>query len=316
MEPEVLVAGECLVDFIPDRRAGLADVDRFQRRAGGAPANVAVRLAGLGRPPLLWTRLGSGPFGQYLARTLEEHGIPAEFVVRDETAKSTLAFVSEEETGESTFTFYRDGTADTRFQPGTVPDGTLEQLSWLSFGGVCLSVEPSRTAMLDLAKRAREHGCRTVFDPNARPELWDGGFPDAFTDACSHATVLKATPGDLREAGIDGSPAAQLDAVLDRGPAVAVLTLGEAGAIAKTTPASPWGAGRAEHGGFSVDAVDPTGAGDAFTAGLIRAMADGRSLADSLAFANAVAAVVTTSDGAMSAPVDPDRVERLLDTRT
>ena len=61
MESDVLVAGECLVDFIPDRPGGLADVGRFERRAGGAPANVAVRLAGLGPAPHLWPRLGARP---------------------------------------------------------------------------------------------------------------------------------------------------------------------------------------------------------------------------------------------------------------
>ncbi len=312
MDTEILVAGECLVDFIPSHRGRLSTVDQFRKRPGGAPANVAVRLAGLGTPPLLWTRLGCGPFGRVLEQTLEEHNLPSEFIIRDETAKSTLAFVSQS-SDDDRFSFYREETADTRFRPGVVPDETLAAISWVSVGGVCLTADPSREAMLDLMGRARDHDCRTVFDPNARPELWDGGFPEAFDEACSHAAVVKATPEDLREASIDGSPEDQLEAVVNRGPDTAVLTLGEDGVIAQTTQSSPWGTRHAEHDGYTVDAVDPTGAGDAFTAGLIRAMADGRSLADSLAFANAVAAVVTTSDGAMSASVDLDRVTRLVE---
>ena len=183
----------------------------------------------------------------------------------------------------------------------------------MSFGGVCLTADPSKAAILGLAKRAREHGCRTVFDPNARSDLWDGGFSEAFTKACSHASILKTTPADLREAGIGGPRTAHLDAILERGPDTAVLTLGTDGAVAKTTPSSPWDTQSAEHAGYAVDAVDPTGAGDAFTAGLIRAMADDRSLFESLEFANAVAAVTTTSDGATSASLDMTQLNQLVD---
>ncbi len=312
MNTDLLVAGESVVDFIPDRDGPLSAVERFHKRAGGAPANVAVRLAALGPAPLLWTRLGAGPFGQYLSETLHEYGIPTDYIVQDPTAKTTLAFVSQTD-DENQFSFYRENTADTRFSSGTIPDETLAAISWVSFGGVCLTADPSKAAILDLAEQAREHGCRTVFDPNARPELWDDRFPEAFTEACSHASIVKATPDDLREAGIDGSRTAQLDAILERGPDTAVLTLGTDGAVAKTTPSSPWDTRSAEHAGYAVDAVDPTGAGDAFTAGLIRAMADGRSLVGSLEFANAVAAVATTSDGAMNAAIDAAQVDHLVD---
>jgi len=311
MDSDILVAGECLIDFLPASPGALADVERFTRRAGGAPANVAVRLASLGPAPLLWTRLGSDPFGEFLAATLAEQGIPDEYVVVDEDAMTTLAFVAHDEDADRAFTFYRNDTADTRFEPGAVPDGVLAELPWVVFGGVCLPAEPARTAMLDLAARAREGGCEVFFDPNARPELWDGGFGDAVAAACEHATVVKASPDDLALAGIEGSPDELLEAVLELGPHTVVLTLGDEGARARSTGAAPWGAAEAAHAGYDVDPVDTTGAGDAFAAGVVRALADGEPLGDALSFANAAAAVTTTSQGAMSATVDRESVERL-----
>lgn len=311
MPPDVLVAGESVVDFVPDRPAPLAAVERFDRRAGGAPVNLAVRLAALGPPPLLWTRLGRGPFGDFLAATLEAHGLPDRFVVRDPGALTTLAFVSHEPDAESRFTFYREGTADTRFEPGRVPGTVLSEVSWVAFGGVVLSAEPSRTAMFDLARRAREAGCTTFFDPNARPELWDGGFRTALETACDLADVVKATPEDLAAAGLEGSTSELLEAVLDLGPHTVLLTRGEEGATARSTAAAPWGPAEATHDGYDVDAVDATGAGDAFAAGALRALADGEPLGEALAFANAVAAIATTSEGATSAPVDREAVRRL-----
>jgi len=56
MTREVLVAGETLIDFLPDRSGSLSAVESFSRRAGGAPANVAVGLARLDRTPWFCTR--------------------------------------------------------------------------------------------------------------------------------------------------------------------------------------------------------------------------------------------------------------------
>ena len=312
MNTDILIAGECLIDFIPNQPGPLERVEGFDRRAGGAPANVAVRLADLGPAPLLWTRLGGDPFGNYLERTLDDHGIPGRFVRRDREARTALAFVAHDEDADRAFTFYREETADTRFEPGVVPDSVLAELSWVAFGGVCLTTDPARSALLDLAARARDRDSEVVFDPNARPELWDCGFPAAFREACKHASVVVASPEDLEYAGLCGAHEELLRSVCEMGPHTAVITRGEEGAVARATESAPWGKARAEHGGFTVDVVDTTGAGDAFTAGLIRGLADGRSLSESLAFANATGAVTTTSRGAMSVDISREAVEALL----
>ena len=315
MDTDVLVAGECLVDFIPARPGPLAGVGRFERRAGGAPANVAVRLADLGPAPYLWTRLGSDPFADHLAATLSERGLPERFVVRDPDAKTTLAFVAHDDSADREFSFRRERTADTRFQPGTVPDGTLSELSWVAVGGVPLSTEPSRSAMVDLLERAREAGCTTVLDPNARPELWDGDYAETLEAVLPLVDVLKATPADLAAAGIEGEPRELLEVTVEMGPHTVLLTLGVEGAIARATPDARWGPARADHDGFDVEVVDATGAGDAFTAGALRALADGESLVETVAFASGVAAATTTAEGAMGAAVDRERVREIRSTR-
>lgn len=314
--PDVLVAGECLVDFLPDRPGPLPAVERFHRRAGGAPANVAVRLSDLGPAPWFWTRLGADAFGEFLADTLAEAGLPDRFRTIDPDAKTSLAFVAHDEDGERAFSFHHENTADTRFSTGTVPDDALAAVEWIVFGGVCLSAEPARTAMFDLAERAGERNCTVAFDPNARPELWDGGFPAAFDAACEAADVVKATPEDLAAAGVEGAPDALLDAVLSRGPHTALLTLGDEGAIARATDAAPWGPARISHPGYEVDAVDTTGAGDGFTAGAIRGLADGLGLSGAVSLGNATAAVTTTEHGAIGADVDRPVIDRLREDRS
>ena len=319
-----LVAGETLIDFVPETPEPLADVESFDRRAGGAPANVAVGLARLGRPPHFWTRVGTDPFGDFLATRLAEEGIPERFVERDAEAATTLAFVSGAEEGPR-FSFYRDGTADTRFEDGTVPDDTLESTPWVHAGGVTLADEPARSATLDLLDRAADADCTVSFDPNVRPELWanEAELATICGWAIEETDVLIATPEELRTLGYEGEdPAALATAVTTDGPHAVVMTMGEAGAKALSTDAAPWGQATASHGGYEVDDVDDTGAGDAFSAGLIDALARAAaredpsvaSLEDALAFANAVAAMSTTERGAMEALPRKRDVEAFLES--
>ncbi|QGX93796.1 carbohydrate kinase [Haloplanus rallus] len=304
-DPGLLVAGETLVDFLPRGGGSLADAETLDRRAGGAPANVAVGLARLGYAPWFWTRVGTDPFGDFLVETLEDHGVPLRFVERDPTAKTTLAFV-DDGAGEAAFSFYRDGTADTRLEPDGVPEETVRAVDAVYVGSVTLASEPSRTATVDLVERAHAAGRTVVLDLNFRPELWtDGAFERVVTDLLADVDVVTAAREDLRTLSFvdtTADPETLAATLCERGPSTAFLTLGEAGASALARSGAPFAAGTATHDGYDVDAVDTTGAGDAFTAGMLASLAEGtRDLSATLSFANAVAAASTTATGAMAA---------------
>jgi fructokinase len=338
----ILVAGETIVDFLPETVGPLDEVETFSRRAGGAPANVAVALARLDETPSFWTRVGADPFGDVLVARLREEGLTGPLVEQDTEAKTGLAFVSLDETAERGFSFYHEGAAETRFGPGTVTDDDLAAVEWVHVDALSMDAQPSRDAVLDLAKRARDAGCTVSFDPNARPERWtEFDFADSVREGFGLADVVKATPEDLTEAGIgdlsggadglaeaDLGPEGELDRetasslarrITEYGPHTALITLGGAGAVASATPDAPWVGGDdpvvVSHPGYDVDPVDTTGAGDAFTAGVIASLVDGADLDATLAFANAVAAEATTAAGAMTALPDREAVAAFRDER-
>jgi len=89
------------------------------------------------------------------------------------------------------------------------------------------------------------------------------------------------------------------------------MTLGHEGAFAYADERSFWGKRRLEHPGFS---VDTTGAGDAFVAGTLLGIVEGMTLERSLDVANAMAALSTTTEGAMDDPPSCDRVDEFLQT--
>ncbi|WP_253736931.1 carbohydrate kinase family protein [Halohasta salina] len=306
-EHSILVAGETLIDFIPDTAGPLSGVETFHRRAGGAPANVAVGLARLGETPGLCTTLSTDPFGDFLADRLAAEGIPEAFITRVDNP-TALAFVSHAADGDREFSFHRERTADTVLQTDVVDTTALAAADWLVVGGVALSAEPARSAVFELVDRAREAGCRIVFDPNTRPELWDDDLALTLERMLLRTDLLKATREDFASTALLDAEAGFADQLLDMGPDTVLVTEGSKGARLVAGPDSPWGAGEWHHAGYDLDATDTTGAGDAFLAGTLAALAEGDGPTDpesALAFANAVAAVSTTAAGAMAAL--PDR---------
>ncbi|MFB6308193.1 MAG: carbohydrate kinase family protein [Haloarculaceae archaeon] len=310
----VLVAGDTLVDFMPNEPGPVDGDTTYDPKFGGSAANVALAMDRLGVAPLFWTRVGTDGFGDFLAKQLADSGVPDTYVQRDAGAKTTLAFVSHDDRGEPRFSFYRTGTADTRMQPGTVTDETLERISWVHLTGVSLSVEPARSALLELAERAREHGCTVSLDPNARPEMWQSRqeYAAVVRGTLKHVDVLKASRDDLAIAGFDTDDTGQLVRdVAALGPHTVLLTLGSEGSLSYGTDDSPL-SGLTRHHGYDVEAVDTTGAGDGFLAAAIIATVSGVTDADRLlSVANAVGAVATTRPGAVSALTETDRIRGL-----
>jgi fructokinase len=303
---QILVAGETLVDLLPTDSGSLADIDGFNHRPGGAPANVASGLAALGdAPPALWTRLGGDAFGDFLADALADHGLDGPLVERGD-APTALAVVTPERDADREFTFYEAGTATLDFDAAALPVDALAARECVHVGGVALARAGSREATLALAERAGDAGSLVSFDPNYRPELWRD--PDAAREhldaALGLADLVCCSASDLAPLGLAERarerPEAVASDLLDEGPDTVFLTRGSEGA----TVASDEPGERVAHSvdAFDVDAVDATGAGDAFCAGALSALEPGLSadaLRDALAFASAAGALATTEPGGL-----------------
>jgi len=180
---------------------------------------------------------------------------------------------------------------------------------------VSLCTEPARTATLDLLERAGEHGCTVSFDPNTRPDLWpdDTVLIETLERAIELADVVKTDQEDLSVLIDAADEDAIADAVLDMGPHTVLLTRGGEGAMARATADAPWGPAEAAFGGYDVDVVETTGAGDAFVAGTIAALGlQHVGLAEALQYASAVGGLATTATGAIGGLPTAADVETLV----
>lgn len=307
--PDILVGGETLIDFLPDQPGPLSTVESFSRRAGGAPANVAIALSRLDERPWFLTNISGDAFGDFLVDTLAAHGISDRFVTRDTEHRTTLAFVSHDSDADRSFSFYRTETADQYIDAEVVGADVLDAVSWVALGGVALASEPARSSLFELVERAHEHDCGVVFDPNSRPELWtdEATFERVLDRILGLTDIVKTSPDDL--AGTRFADAANLgQSLFDAGPHTVFLTRGSTGARVVASEEAPWGSADRDHSSYAVESVDTTGAGDAFLAGVLCALANDESLDETLAFANAVAALTTTDTGAIAALPDRETV--------
>jgi fructokinase len=298
----VLSLGETLIDLIVADGAGrLEDAVSFVGRPGGAPANVTVALARLGVASAFGGVVGDDPFGRRLRATLAGEGVDVSRLRATPEAATTLAFAWKDARGDGHFWLLRG--ADTLLSVAEVEAAGIERLAALVVGSVALAGEPSRSAIGRAVELATAAGVPVCFDVNLRPTLW----PDlaAARAACApiaaRATLLKLSLDDARHLWVGGDPVAVVERLRREavgGARLVVLTDGNRGAWYAATADAP-----VRHvPAFAVAAVEPTGAGDAFTAGLLsRLLASGWAppTDEDLRYAAAAGALATTRPGAL-----------------
>lgn len=266
---EVVCFGEALIDFLGESDTGPGS-QRFQRHAGGAPANVAVAAARLGTATAFVGMFGKDAFGDFLLKSLEEAGVTTQYALRTDAANTALAFVSLDAHGERRFSFYRPPAADLLFRPEHFKAECFAQAKFFHVCSNSLTEVGIAVATLDGVRRAREAGALVSFDINLRPALWSAEADSAprVWSVLKEADVVKASAAELRflAQGL-GSEDAVL-AELWRGRCQWLLITDGPAPVRQLTRR-----GEDLLPVFPVQAVNTTGAGDAFVGGLLNRLA-------------------------------------------
>ena len=303
---DIAALGELLIDFT-DSGVSPGGMRLFERNPGGAPANVLTAAARFGRRTAFLGKVGDDMHGQFLRQMLLDAGIDVSGLVLAEDVFTTLAFVVLNDRGERSFSFARKPGADTCLRPEELNAAVLDSTRVLHVGSLSLTDEPARSAT----------GAVISYDPNYRAALW----PDAETAAehmrsmLPYVDVMKLSDEETALLTDEPDPAAAAAVLLSRGVKCAAVTLGAEGALVAAAD------GMRRVPGFAVNAVDTTGAGDAFWGGFLHRMlaldktpdqltAD--DAADCARWGSATAAVCVTRRGAIPAMPSLAEAEALL----
>lgn len=310
----VVSFGELLIDFVSlEMGVTVGDASGFVKAPGGAPANVAVAVARLGYDSAFMGQVGDDPFGQHLADILDAESVNIDGLTFSETARTALAFVSNNDDGDRSFMFYRHPSADMLMTPDDVKTEVIDGSDIFHFGSITMIHEPSKSATFKAVQHALDNDKFVSYDPNLRLPLWEneedakagmlGGF--------DYANLVKISEEEL-EFLTGGTNVAPLwrDSI-----EMICVTYGHKGAIIHLKDGT-----QIKHDGYAVRATDTTGAGDAFVAGILIGILDHwgdyqAHLADILDFANGVGALTTKQKGAIPSLPPMEQVQAFIASR-
>jgi sugar/nucleoside kinase (ribokinase family) len=295
---DLLVLGDINPDLVLSDAAmevafGQAEtlVDNAELTIGGSGAIMACGAARLGLPTALVGLVGPDQFGEFMLRAVSERGVDVTGVTVDPDVRTGLTVVLARPDDRAILTFPGAIGAMTADRVDAVLLARARHVHVASFF-LQTGLAPGLARVL---ADARAQGATTSVDPNWDPtEDWNGGLRALLPLV---DVLLPNAVEACRLAGVDDAliAAARL---AELGPLVAVK-LGAEGAVA--APAGGGDLVRALPPQRLVDAVDAVGAGDAFDAGLLWSLLDGRPLDDALAFACACGTLSMRASGGTAA---------------
>lgn len=269
----------------------------FAMFLGGKGFNQAIAARRLGAEVAVAGRVGDDEFGPRFLAALDGEGIDRRAVSVDTTAGTGVASIVVEPNGTNAIV-----QAPRANRNVSAADVAHARAVFAETDIAMLQLETSDAAAIAFARAMRDAGVRTLLNPAPIVPIPHGLL----------RLVDIIVPNQIEAEAITGTTIDDINSAFttaeqfrDLGPACAVITLGEKGALCT-------GEARVYEPALDVHAVDTVGAGDAFCAALAVRLAEGADLATAMRFANAAGALACTKYGAEPSMPTRDEVEVLL----
>jgi ribokinase len=259
---------------------------RFLMNAGGKGANQAVAAARLGGMVTFVGKIGDDIFGKQAVQQLEDEGINVDFVVVDRENPSGVALITVDRKGENTIVV-ASGSNGT-LSPADF-DKAIAKLNESEF--VLMQLEIPIPTVEHIAQMAALKQKKVILNPAPAAKLSDELLKNLYI----------ITPNETEAELLTGIKVTDEKSVLkaatvlhDKGVEIVIITMGSAGAFLLANGTSEIIKAP------KVEAVDTTAAGDTFNGALAVALSEGKTIQESIAFANKAAAISVTRIGAQS----------------
>ncbi|MEB3287116.1 MAG: sugar kinase [Vampirovibrionales bacterium] len=317
---DLVSIGEAMVELscLGDMRFA----NTMNKSFGGDTFNTLIAAQRLGSKTAYVTRLGSDPFAYMLRDAMIKEGVNVNQTRISQTrtnpnkpqaneslsgaGQTGLYITSVGHDGERTFCYYRKNSAATALSPEDLNPDAITSAKVVFASGVTLAIsESARQTVHRAFKIARDNNVTTALDINYRESLWKGVSHalDALNELLPLVDViLPSTPDDTQ--GLIGfsKPEQIIDYFLFKGVQVVAVKAGRDGCYIgykKEVIHVP---------ALVVQAVDTTGAGDAFNGGFLHGLACGFSLLESARIGVTAAGLKVTGRGTMEAMPYKDAV--------
>ncbi len=282
--PDIVGIGVCTVDHLvtvprlPHRNENM-QARNYMRQPGGLASCSLVAAARLGARAKIISRIGDDALGEYIRQDLQREGVDVSLLLEEAGSEShvSVILVDEQSGDRSIITRPPTGAA---ISPAEVK---REHLA----GARVLFVDNITATTLQLATWAREAGIKVVLDP-ARPY--------AEIKPLLELVDVPIVPEQWASAWLPDRPPAEVaQRLFDAGAEIAIVTLGERGAVVC------WDQGLRQFPAYPVQVVDTTGAGDAYHGAFMYALLQGWDVPRMAQFASAVGSLNCRAMGGRSA---------------
>ena len=262
--------------------------NKYNIGPGGKGCNQAIAIARLGAQVNFISKIGKDFYGELAISTLKENNINSHSVIQDENLQTGVAgILIDENSGKNAINVIVGA-------PSTLKINEVDkQIDLIKNSKIFLTqLEVPKDVILHCLKIAKESGCLTILNPAPASEITNEfyNYIDFFTpnetEAEFYTGIKIANEQDAKKAA---------NKLIKLGIKKAIITLGEKGLY--------YSDGKEEIylKASRVQAVDTTGAGDAFNGGLAYGLSKGKTISECLELANKVAGFSTTKLGAGNA---------------
>lgn len=291
---DIICIGEVLIDCIGNELdTTISQTKNYHKFLGGSPTNVAVYASKLGLKAMVVATCGQDGFGTYIVDTLQKNGVDCTSLRQDETHPTSVIFVSKSTTTPD-FIAYRQ--ADAQILETQLPVEKLKQAKIFHTTCFALSKKPAQQTILTLAQKAQALGLQTSIDINYAEKIWPNKeeAKAVLTSYLQTKPFVKISEDDcLRWFGEAKAEAFIFDYFHGLGAQLICFTKGKNGVVVSKIGEQPY-----EQPALIVDEIkDATGAGDAFWTGFLYAQLVSKSLKESSAIAQKLAAIKIQSVG-------------------
>lgn len=302
MKNNIFCIGELLIDMVCVDNKGLKDGEKFEKKAGGAPANVAASICKLEGNSYFLGQVGDDFFGEFLVEMLESLNINTSMTVKN--GSTTIALVGIDANGERNFDFLRGSDGEYSFD--NIDTSKITSSDIIHFGSATGFLDGElKNTYFKLLEHAKTNNIYVSFDPNYRDALIKDDMLDQFVSDCIEflkvTDFTKLSDEELTLITKEKDLDAGVKKLHELGVKVVTITLGSKGTYLSVNGENviiP---------SIKITQVDSTGAGDSFVGAVLKQVAeieDKKNISMEewkkiITFANKVGAITCTNYGAI-----------------
>ncbi|MFB9080731.1 carbohydrate kinase [Flavobacterium procerum] len=281
----------------------LWDVFENEKKIGGAPLNVALRMKTFGCDAAIISCVGNDADGDAIIEHIKNLGLDTESIIKSEEFATGLVLVTLDESGSASYIIHYPAAWD-KIKPTAEAEKLVSEADVLIYGSLVCRDEVSRTTL----ERLLQNDVYKVFDVNLRKPHYTYEIIERLMQS---ADFVKFNDEEIIE--IAKALHSPFKTIEDNITFISQKTNVKGICVTKGKDGATlyWNDKMYHNEGYSVKVADTVGAGDSFLASLITSLLSGKEPQDAIDFACAVGALVAASPGA-NPEITQNKINELL----